>query len=192
MAIKLLFLAGSTREGSLNKKLAKLAYSLAEKEGVQATYIDLKDFPMPLYDGDLEDESGLPETAIALKNIFVEHDGVFIASPEYNSGYSAVLKNAIDWISRKHEEGEKNLVAFAGKVAAISAASPSVRGGLRGLVPLRMLLGNIDMTVIPKQLALSEAQNAFDDEGNIIQEAHAKMLYAVVRNLISTTTALKQ
>lgn len=192
MAIQLLFLAGSTRQESVNKKLAKYAASLAKKENIEANFIDLKDYPMPLYDGDLETESGLPEPATILKKIFIEHDGIFIASPEHNSGYSALLKNMIDWLSRPHEENEKPLIAFSSKVAAISAASPGGLGGMRGLVPLRMLLGNIGMTVTPSQAAISGAMEAFDDDGGLINEQHAKMVKNVVHQLIETTTALKQ
>lgn len=191
MTIKLLFLAGSARAESLNKKLAKYACSVAEKEGIEATFIDLKNYPMPIYNGDDEDAHGLPENAIALKKIFIEHDGIFIASPEYNSGYSALLKNTIDWLSRKHEENEKNLVAFTGKVAAISGASPGALGGLRGLVPLRLLLGNIGMIVAPTQAALSKAHEAFDDTGNLANEQQAKMVHNVVTELIKVTKALK-
>lgn len=191
MAIKLLFLAGSARQESVNKKLSKHAFSLAKKEDVEATFIDLKDYPMPVYDGDWEEENGLPEKTIALKKLFCDCDGFFIASPEYNSGYSALLKNTVDWLSRTHEEGEKPLMAFSGKIAAISAASPGGLGGLRGLVPLRMLLGNIGVTVIPSQAALSGAMKSFDDQGKLVNEQQAGMIEKVVKELIKTTSALK-
>ena len=183
---KLLFLAGSARADSVNKKLAKCAAELAREAGAYVTFIDLKDYPMPIYDGDLEDESGLPEKAIALKALFAEHDGFFIASPEYNSSLAPLLKNALDWISRKHEEGEGNLVAFKGKVAAIGAASPGGLGGLRGLVPLRMMLGNIGVMVVPTQVAISNAFDAFDADGKLVHEGSAKMLGNVVREFVAT------
>jgi len=151
---KLLFFAGSARKESINKKLAKLAADMAQDAGAQVTHIDLKDFEMPLYDGDVEAQNGIPENAKKLKQFFVEHDGFFIASPEYNSSMPPLLKNTLDWISRPHEENEAPLIAFNGKVAALGAVSPGGLGGLRGLVPLRMMLGNIGVTVVPSQVAV--------------------------------------
>jgi chromate reductase len=190
--VKLLFLAGSLRKDSYNKKLAKVAFEIAKKQGVTATYIDLKDFEMPIYDGDDEAATGLPENAKKLKKLFVEHDGFFIASPEYNSSFSAALKNSLDWISRKHEADEGNLVAFTGKVAALGAASMGALGGLRGLVPLRMLLGNINVQVTPHQIALGQAHTAFDDSGNLKEEKNQKFLTEVVTQLAETAKALKK
>lgn len=181
---KLLFLSGSIRKDSLNKKLAKQAYAIAKELNADATYIDLKDFPMPIYDGDTEDESGLPENAKKLKQLFIEHDGFFIASPEYNSSFSALLKNSLDWISRLHMENEPSLVAFRGKVAAISAASPGGFGGLRGLVPLRMMLSNIGVIMVPTQIAISFASNVFDEAGNLSDEKQKSMLKGVVEQFI--------
>ncbi|MGB1077438.1 MAG: NADPH-dependent FMN reductase [Bdellovibrionales bacterium] len=190
---KLLFMAGSARKDSINKKLAKLASKIAQENGSEndTTFIDLKDYEMPLYDGDLEAEKGLPENAIKLKKLFVEHDGFFIASPEYNSSFSPLLKNALDWISRPHEEGEGSLIAFSGKVAALSAAAPGALGGLRGLVPLRMMLGNIGVTVTPHQTAISFGFEAFDDDGNLKDEQQSAMLEKTVDQFIQTTKKLK-
>lgn len=185
--MKLLFLAGSTRQHSLNKQLAREACRIASELGAENTFIDLKDFAMPLFDGDLEQKSGLPDTAIQLKQLFAEHQGIFIASPEYNSAYSGVLKNAIDWISRPHYENEPRLSAFAGKVFAISATSPGALGGIRGLVPLRMLLGNLSALVIPEQLALGQGGKAFDDEGTLVNEASRKTLTNIVSRLKSVS-----
>lgn len=191
MAIKLLFLAGSTRVESINKKLAKYAQAQASKKEVEAVFIDLKDYPLPLYDGDLEDENGLPENAIILKKMFMECDGFFIASPEYNSSFSALLKNTIDWMSRPHSEGEKPLIAYKGKVAAIAGVSPGGLGGLRGLVPLRMLLGNIGVHVIPTQAAIGDGFNAFDKVGELTQSSHINMIDGVLNEFIATTKAHK-
>lgn len=192
MTVKLLFLAGSARKDSFNKKLAHQAYSIAREKQVEATYIDLADFDMPIYDGDYEDEKGLPENAIKLKKLFCEHDGFFISSPEYNSSISPLLKNSLDWISRKHEDNEKTLVAYKGKVAGLVAASPGGLGGLRGLVTLRMMLGNIGVTVIPEQLAVSAAHEAFDDKGLLKDEKQVRMLANVVESFVQTTKSLKK
>ncbi len=187
---KFLFLAGSTRTGSFNKKLARLAFQRAEEKGADATLIDLRDFQMPLYDGDLEAERGVPEAAIKLKKLFISHQGIFIASPEYNSSISPVLKNALDWISRKHEKEEGALVAFKGKVASLTAASTGALGGLRGLVPLRMMLGNIGVYVTPTQLAVPKAEEAFNNQGALVSEQHRAMLDSVVDELIGATNKL--
>lgn len=183
MAKKILFLAGSTRKESVNKKLAKAAYKIALEKNIEATFIDLKDFPMPIYNGDLEDAEGLPEKAIELKKIFIAHDGVFIASPEYNSSFSPLLKNALDWISRKHEDNEPALVAYTGKIMALTAASPGGYGGLRGLVPLRMMLGNIGVLVLPEQLAIPNAYNAFDENGHLQDQKYTDTLANIIDRL---------
>ncbi len=189
MAVKLLFLAGSARNESVNKKLAQNAHDLAKEMGAETTFIDLKDFDMPIYNGDLEEKEGLPENAKKLKQIFSEHDGFLIASPEFNSSFSPLLKNTLDWISRTHKEGEKPLIAYKGKVAALLAASPGGFGGLRGLVPLRAMLGNIGVTIIPDQLALPKAYEAFDDNNKLKND---KQLRNVVTAFLKTAEALKK
>jgi len=188
---KILFLAGSARKQSINKKLVKLAANMAKTAGADVTVVDLKDYEMPLYNGDLEMEHGIPDNAKKLKQLFMDHHGFFIASPEYNSSFSPLLKNTIDWMSRPHEENETPLVAYKGKVAALGAVSPGVLGGLRGLVPLRMLLGNIGVTVIPSQIAIGSGFKAFDSEGKLNNEAQANMLQATIDELIRTADRLK-
>lgn len=189
---KLLMFAGSARKASTNKRLAALAARTAREAGAEVTLIDLTDFDMPIYNGDIETDTGLPENAKRLKQLFVEHDGFFIASPEYNSSISAVLKNALDWISRPHTENEPGLWAFQGKVAAIGSVAPGALGGLRGLVPLRMMLGNIGVTVVPNQVAVSDGLNAFNDDGGLLAEMPSGMLNATITQLIETTGALKR
>ena len=192
MTIKLLFFAGSSRAESCNKKLAQAACEYAKSKGAQATFLDLRDYPMPIYDGDLEDESGLPEHAIKFKKQLIAHDGFFITSPEYNSSFSPLLKNALDWASRPHTENETPLLAYKDKVIALGAASPGGLGGLRGLVPLRMMLGNIATHLIPNQFALGGAYGAFDDSGALKDEKQQKMLAGVIDQLIETTTKMKK
>ncbi|HUR37520.1 MAG TPA: NAD(P)H-dependent oxidoreductase [Terriglobales bacterium] len=163
---KILAFAGSTRSGSFNKQLVKVGIRGAEAAGAQVTYLDLRDLKLPLYDGDDEEQNGLPEGAVRLKKMMVEHDGLLISSPEYNSSISGVLKNAIDWASRP-APGEPPLVAFDGKVAALLSASPGALGGLRGLVTMRSILGNIKVIVLPDQVAVSKAHEAFNDDGTM-------------------------
>ena len=181
---KLLFFAGSARKESMNKKLAKLAADMAQDAGAQVTHIDLKDFEMPLYDGDVEAQNGIPENAKKLKQLFVEHDGFFIASPEYNSSMPPLLKNTLDWISRPHEENEASLIAFNGKIAALGAVSPGGLGGLRGLVSLRMMLGNIGVTVVPSQVAVGSGFQAFDKNEHLKDDRQAGMLKATIDEFV--------
>lgn len=171
---KILALGGSLRRDSYNQKLAALVAAGAQAAGAEVTVISLRDFPMPLFDEDLEAATGKPEAAQRLKKLFAEHDGLIICSPEYNSSVTAALKNAIDWVSRGDAENEKPLSALAGKTAVICAASPGGLGGLRGLVHLRAILGNIGITVLPDQIAVASAFSAFAEDGTLSDAAMAK------------------
>src|SRR5262245_60812982 len=166
MTPKILAFAGSTREGSFNKKLVRIAAAGARAAGAEVSTLDLRDLPLPLYDGDLEARDGLPENAKKLKELMVAHQGFLISSPEYNSSVTGVLKNAIDWASRP-APGEPSLVAFTGKAAALMSASPGALGGLRGLVHLRAILSNINVLVLPDQVAVPLAGEAFVDDGTL-------------------------
>ncbi len=161
---KIIAFAGSTRTESFNKKLIKIAMRAAENCGVEVEYIDLRDFPLPLYDADLESEKGLPDKVKELKKLFHASHGFLISSPEYNSSLSAVLKNTIDWISRP-ALNESPLACFKDKFAGLMSASPGGLGGLRGLADLRAILGNIGVYVIPDQVAIGKAHEALTPEG---------------------------
>jgi len=163
---KILVFAGSAREGSYNKKLAKVAAKALEECGASVTYADLRDFPMPLFDEDLEAKDGEHPNATAFKTLMKTHDGFVIASPEHNSTYSALLKNTLDWASRKRP-GETKFECFSGKVTTIISASPGFLGGLRGLQNLRALLSNIEMLVLPTQFTLPSADKAFNEDGSL-------------------------
>lgn len=191
MSVNLIFLSGSCRKASLNKKLAQNACDMAKKLGATVEHLDLADYDMPIYNEDLEKATGLPEAAKRLKEKFMSCDGFFIASPEYNSSLTPLLKNSIDWMSRKENDDEPNLVAYSCKVAAISAASPGAYGGLRGLVPLRMVLGNIGVTVIPQQLALGSAHKFFDEEDQLNNKQKIEALHDVIENFVHAARALK-
>jgi len=182
---KLIFLAGSTRKASTNRILAKAAHSIATRLDCEARFIDLADYDMPLYNGDYEEEHSLPKAAIELKQHFVDCDGFLIASPEYNSSFSPVLKNSLDWISRRHQENEPGLAAFKGKVAALTAASPGGYGGLRGLVPLRMMLSSVGVTVVPNQLAVGSIYGKIE-EGVLTDQDTLESLEGVVQALLNT------
>jgi len=173
---KILAFGGSLRAGSFNQKAAALAAEGARAAGAEVTLIALRDYPLPLFDEDLEAAEGMPENARKLKELFLAHDGLLIASPEYNSSTSAALKNAIDWVSRSTSEDEPFLSAFVGKKAAILAASPGGYGGARGLAALRPLLENIKVGVIEDQVTIPEAHSVIQDDGSFAdQEIAAKV-----------------
>lgn len=181
---KILFLSGSTRINSFNSALAKAAYEIAKTQNVDAEYIDLADYELPLFNQDEETDRGMPGNAKRLKIKFVEADGYFIATPEYNGSFTPLLKNTLDWLSRAHQENEPPLAAYADKAAAISGASPGGLGAMRALVPLRLLLSNVGVNMVGNQLALGTAHEAFDERGKLKSEYYQGMLEGIVRTLI--------
>src|SRR5476651_2600935 len=177
-APKILAFAGSLRAQSFNKKLVRIAADGATAAGGHVTVIDLRDYALPIFDEDLEASGGLPANARKLKDLFLANQGLLISSPEYNSSVSAVLKNTIDWVSRP-VPGETSLQCFDGKVAALMAASPGALGGLRGLVHIRSILGNIKVTVLPDQIFVSKAHEALGADGKLkdaAQQANVEKL----------------
>lgn len=188
--VRLLAFSGSNRKASFNQRLVKAAAAFAESEGASVTVLALCDLPIPLFSQDLEEASGMPENAKVFKQALIEHDALLISCPEYNSSITPALKNALDWASRK-EGDEPPLKAYRGKVAGLLAASPGSLGGLRGLVTVRSILGNIGVHVVPDQVAVSQASDAFDDDDALKDENTAKRVRGVVRSLVETTQALR-
>ena len=187
---KILVFAGSARSGSYNKLLAHIAESVAREAGADVTFVDLRDLALPLFDQDLEAASGMPGAAKKFKALLRESDGFIISSPEYNSSIAPALKNAIDWASRPESDDEPALVAFHGKVAALLSASPGGLGGMRALVHLRSILGNIGVLVLPDQVSISAAYEAFDESGKLKDERKAKQVADVARNLVEVAAKL--
>lgn len=190
--VRILAFAGSAREGSYNKKLARVAADCARKAGAEVTFLDLRDHPLPVFDQDLEvglNPAEHPE-AKRIKDILRAHDGFVIASPENNSSYSALMKNVFDWASRRRE-GEKPHECYDGKPVAILSASPGALGGIRGLQTLRLLLGNMRMIVLPDMLAVGNADQAFDEAGALKDPKQQAAVENVVAKLIATATKLK-
>lgn len=188
---KILVFAGSLRKGSYNKKLAKIAMQGAKDAGGEVTYIDLEDYPLPIYCAEIEEKDGLPHNAIKLKELFLKSDGFIISSPEYNSSISGALKNAIDWISRPASSAEVYLSPFIDKVCLLLSASPGALGGLRGLVHLRAILQNIFMHVIPGQKSIPNAGEAFDENGNLKNSEQQEAIKALGKQLVDVTRKLK-
>jgi NAD(P)H-dependent FMN reductase len=181
---KILVFAGSIRSGSHNARLAALASKELVLAGADVTRISLMDYPLPLYDGDLEGKSGAPANAKKLKALMATHQGVFIATPEYNASVTPLLKNTIDWISRVRERGEAPLAVFKSRVFALGAASDGAYGGMRSLMALRQVLElGCGALVIPEQIAVMRASEAFDAMDNLKEERMATLLRRVLTRL---------
>ena len=182
---KILVLPGSVRSGSHNVRLAALAAKELTLLDADVTRISLADYPLPLYDADLDARSGQPENAVKLKHMIAAHHGVFIASPEYSASVTPLLKNAIDWVSRVREKGDPTYAAFKNRVFAIAAASPEPSGGLRSLMALRQILElGCGALVIPEQVAIPDAERAFDDMDNLVEARSMNLLRAELARLV--------
>jgi len=191
MVPKILVIAGSIRTGSFNARLAALAVKELALAEADVSRVSLLDYPLPIYDGDLEARSGPPDNAIRLKRTMMLHQGVFITSPEYNASVTPLLKNTLDWISRVREGGEPPLAAYRDRVFALAAASNGAYGGMRSLMALRQVLElGCGALVIPEQVAVREAANAFDDSDNLRDERTANLLRAAVRRLVEAARLL--
>jgi chromate reductase len=189
MSARILVFAGSARFGSLNKKLARVAAAAVRAAGAEATLIDLADFPMPLYDGDLEARDGVPASARKLKDLFSAHQGLLIVSPENNASVSALLKNTLDWISRQ-DGSESGLIPYQGKVAALAGASPGALGALRGLTHLRAILQTLNVLVLSEQFALGRAHEAFNEDGSLKDAKQQAALAALAKKLTDVCARL--
>ncbi|MBU6462634.1 MAG: NAD(P)H-dependent oxidoreductase [Bradyrhizobium sp.] len=183
-ALKILVIPGSLRTGSLNAKLAATIAAEFAQAGVDVTRISLTDFPLPIYDGDLQAKSGVPKSAINLKRMMSSHQGVLIVTPEYNASIPSLLKNAIDWVSRVQDPHETRRQVFRERPFAIASASAGRLGGVRALMALRLILTACQAPVIPNQLALSFANEAYDDMDRLKLAADIEALKALVRQLI--------
>src|ERR1700710_1204196 len=183
-ALKILVIPGSLRTGSLNARLAAVVAHELAVSGAEGTRISLSDFPLPIYDGDLQSKSGVPKHAVNLKRMIGAHHGVVIVTPEYNSSVPALVKNTIDWISRVQDAHESRGEVFKGRVFAIAAASGGRLGGTRALAALRLILTACHATVIPNQLALSFADQAYDEMDHLKHTADSEALKALARQLI--------
>ena len=183
-APKILVIPGSLRAGSLNARLAAVAAEEFVRVDVEVTRISLADFPLPIYDADLQAESGVPASAIGLKQMIASHHGILLVTPEYNASLPPLLKNTIDWVSRVQSEHETRGQVFHERAFAIASASGGRLGGTRCLAQLRLILTACRATVIPNQLAVSFADDAYDDMERLKHPADADALRAMVRQLI--------
>jgi len=188
--VKLLIIPGSTRKEAFSKQFAAAVAKLSlGDDDVEVTVVDLAEYNMPLYDGDLEESEGMPPEAVAFREVVKQHEAVVFVSPEYNASIPAVLKNAIDWLSRPYKN-DPDVAVWAGKVAGLLASSPGALGGMRGLVHLRQILMNVGMQVVSEQFALGTAHEAFDDEGSLKSDRHRAAVAKVVGSVTRMAKAL--
>lgn len=191
--VRVLVIAGSSRPGSFNRRLADVAAAMARQAGAGVTSVDLRALDLPLYDAEIE-AAGLPPGALELRRLIASHDAVIVASPEYNGFPTPLLVNAFDWTSRvSAADGlPSGLVATAGKVCGVVSASPGALGGLRSLLFVRQFLSlAIGMLVVPEQFALPLAGKAFDEQGQLIDDKQQAAVQRVVGAVLRTATALK-
>lgn len=190
-APRLLFFAGSARAKSVNKRLARLGATIAEANGIAATFADLGDYPMPIYDGDLEAAEGPPENARKFKALMKVHTGIFIASPEYNASVTPLLKNTLDWVSHVRDEGEAPLEVFKSRVFALGSSSPGGMGGLRSLITLRSVLElGTGALVLPDQFAVPRALDAYDENGHLKNKDSQEQFKLLLQKLARTAHVL--
>ncbi|KAB2855380.1 MAG: NAD(P)H-dependent oxidoreductase [Sphingopyxis terrae] len=187
---KIAVVVGSTREGSFNRALGRLAIRALEAQGAEVTDVDLASFDLPLYSAAIE-SGAFPADAERLKRVFAAQDGLLFVSPEYNGSVSPLLKNAIDWASRPTgDEGLVALVAYRGKATAIMSASVSPFGGLRGLIHLRHILSTVQTLVIPEQVLIPNAHAAFDESGALKDALPASLVDMTAMRLANVAAAL--
>jgi NAD(P)H-dependent FMN reductase len=177
---RILAFSGSARRESLNRKFLAVAVAAARESGGEVTLLDLNDFPLPLYHGDLEDTGGLPENARKLVEQIKQHDALLIASPEYNSMITPLLKNTLDWCTRADDD------PFSGRVAAVISASPGGFGGVRSLVMAQQLLLKLGCQIVPGQCALPQAGTAFDAAGKLLDARAEKSVRGLVSALVQS------
>lgn len=188
---RLLFFAGSARKASFNKRLAKLGSQIAAANGLQATFLDLADYQMPLYNGDLEASEGVPDNAVKLAGQLRDHDGVMIVAPEYNASITPLLKNSLDWVSRVKSGEDDHRSTFQSAVYALAAASPGGTGGMRGLFTVRhFLVYGLGATVLSDQFLLPRAGQAFDDDGHLADKDAQDRFKGLIAQLGRTAGAL--
>jgi NAD(P)H-dependent FMN reductase len=185
---RILAFAASTRVGSFNQTALEVAVAGAREAGAEVTLLALKEFPLPLFHQDLEAADGLPDAVLRLRRIFADHDGLLIASPEYNGFFTPLLKNTLDWLSRPAPENSPE--PFADKTAALLSASPGALGGIRALPHARLLLQNLGILVLPQTHGVGSANEVFAAD-DFPESRHAESLRSLGRALAETTAKLR-
>ena len=184
--MQILIFAGSTRQDSYNRKLAKVAASIARQQGAEPSLLELSDYDIPLYNADLEAQ-GTPADVIRLKQAMHSHAAWIVCSPEYNGSYPALLKNAIDWASspvKGDAQWSDGVLPFRNKVVGMASASPGGLGGLRAQSHLAALLLNLECWVAPRSHAVSHAAEAFDAQGHLLRTQNQQGMEALVQQVL--------
>ena len=189
--VRLIAFSGSTRKESFNRKLIAAAAAEAERQGAVVTLIDLNDYPMPIYNGDLEEAEGLPESVTNLQALFNNHDGFLISTPEYNGFFPALVKNTLDWLSRASDSQEP-LASFKGKPVGLLSASPGGLGGIRALAQLKAQMGELGCITHGSNTSVGGAFNGFTEDGGLSDEARQAMMQNTVTTTIGLAASLKQ
>jgi len=183
---RIVVMAGSRRREALSRRVAEACALALRDAGAEVELVDLDDYPAPLYDGDLEAASGLPEAIVRLQRVLHASDGVLVVNPEYNGSLTPLLKNTLDWVSRVRVEGEEPMTVFKTRVFALGSASPGGMGGLRGVNTVRSVLElGLNALVLPDQFAVPKAGDAFQDNGHLknkdSQENFKKLIQKIAR-----------
>lgn len=184
---RILVFAGSIRTGAFSGKLAAVAAKELALNDADVTLISLADYPLPIYNGDLEAEEGIPENAKKLARQIAAHQGVFIATPEYNNSLPPLLKNAIDWVSRiKNDE-----IAYQHRIYGAGSSARGPVGGARALIDLRkVIMSGLVGIVIPEKVEIALAGDAFDEAGNLVPEPPKNVLKALCKRLVALSARL--
>ncbi|MEM9661356.1 MAG: NAD(P)H-dependent oxidoreductase [Planctomycetota bacterium] len=191
MSAKILAFSGSLRKESFNQRAAAVAAELARERGAETTLISLRDYEMPIFNQDDEEETGVPANARAFREKLLAHDGFILACPEYNGSVTGALKNALDWASRAKQGDEAPLECFAGKAVALVAASPGGLGGRRGLTHVREILADVGCHVVPNMVAISQVHTKFGGDGELTHDDTRASLASLAETLVRTATALR-
>ena len=192
MTIKVIALCGSGRRHSLNRKLLEISAQGAREAGGEITFISSADYQLPIYEGDVEYTHGVPESVRDLQRLFEEHTALLVASPEHNGGFSASLKNAIDWISRPLANGKPGIPLISTKVAAVVSASPGPMGGVRSMLGMRGVLEKLGAIVIPQGFSLGNAHLAFTETGRLVDDKADVEARLVGYRLVEVTRQLSR
>lgn len=187
---RVLVMAGSLRRESLNHRLATVVADVLSRGQASVQLVRLSDFPMPVYDGDLEERDGVPPGAIGLRQAMQAHDAFVFCCPEYNASIPGAFKNALDWVSRPYAD-EPGLLPFQRKTVALMSASPGALGGLRSLNHVRAILSHVGCLVLPEQFGLPKADQAFDSDGGLISERHQRRVESITGRLLEVAGALR-
>ncbi|MGE3163461.1 MAG: NADPH-dependent FMN reductase [Planctomycetota bacterium] len=190
---RIVVFGGSARRASYSKQLARACVAPLEAAGGVVEWLDLADFPAPLYHGDLEHEAGLPATIVDLQQRLAASDGLLVVSPEYNGSVTPLLKNTLDWCSRPNptDKARSGVAVFGGRAAAVMASSPGPLGGIRVLFHVRDILGYLGMLVIPQQLAVGKAAEVIGADGRLTDEKQQGALESVCRSLVDAARSLR-